>query len=106
MATSVARVNPSSPIILIEAYEKVRTLALPQGAAEIALIACSPPVSTTGFPGRKGASALVAAIGPAPGPPPPWGIQNVLWRFKWQISAPISAGFVSPTCAFMLAPSM
>lgn len=27
-------------------------------------------------------------IGPIPGPPPPWGIQNVLWRFKWETSDP------------------
>ena len=27
-------------------------------------------------------------MGPIPGPPPPWGIQNVLWRFKWDTSDP------------------
>jgi len=27
-------------------------------------------------------------MGPIPGPPPPWGMQNVLWRFKWHTSAP------------------
>ena len=26
--------------------------------------------------------------GPAPGPPPPCGVENVLCRFKWQISKP------------------
>jgi hypothetical protein len=28
-----------------------------------------------------------------------------LCKFKWQTSAPIVAGFVNPTCAFILAPS-
>ena len=45
-------------------------------------------------------------IGPTPGPPPPCGMQNVLCKFRWHTSAPTSAGEVSPTCAFMLAPSM
>ena len=40
------------------------------------------------------------------GPPPPCGIANVLCRFRWQTSAPIAAGLVKPTCAFMFAPSM
>ena len=31
---------------------------------------------------------------------------NVLCRLRWQTSAPIAAGLVSPTCAFMFAPSM
>ena len=31
---------------------------------------------------------------------------NVLCRFRWHTSAPIAAGLVRPTCAFMLAPSM
>ncbi len=33
-------------------------------------------------------------------------IQNVLCRFRWQISAPMSPGRQSPTCAFKLAPSI
>eukprot|EP00959_Pyramimonas_sp_CCMP1952_P220936 4619293-Pyramimonas_sp.AAC.1 len=45
-------------------------------------------------------------MGPMPGPPPPCGMQKVLCRFKWHTSAPISPGEVSPTCAFMFAPSM
>lgn len=28
-------------------------------------------------------------------------IANVLWRFRWQTSAPIVPGLVSPTCAFL-----
>ena len=31
-------------------------------------------------------------IGPMPGPPPPWGMQKVLCRFRWHTSAPISPG--------------
>lgn len=27
-------------------------------------------------------------IGPMPGPPPPWGIQNVLCRLRWDTSEP------------------
>ena len=42
----------------------------------------------------------------APGPPPPCGIANVLCRLRWQTSAPIAAGLVRPTCAFIFAPSM
>jgi hypothetical protein len=33
-----------------------------------------------------------------PGPPPPCGMQNVLWRLRWQTSAPIKPGLVRPTC--------
>jgi len=33
-------------------------------------------------------------------------MQNVLWRFRWQTSAPKSPGRQTPTIAFMLAPSM
>src|SRR5450759_1809075 len=45
-------------------------------------------------------------MGPIPGPPPPCGMQNVLWRLRWQTSAPMSAGRHKPTIAFMFAPSM
>ena len=61
---------------------------------------------TSGCPGRNGARCAATPIGPMPGPPPPCGIANVLCRFRWQTSAPMRAGLVSPTCAFMLAPSM
>ena len=40
------------------------------------------PAGASGCPGKYGASALVTAIGPMPGPPPPCGMQNVLCRFK------------------------
>ena len=62
--------------------------ALPNGAAETALMACSVPTGTTGCVGRKGARCLAAHMGlrheldrshhidkywtyPTPGPPPP-----------------------------------
>ena len=80
--------------------------ALPQGAAATGPGPRSPPVFTTGWPGRNGARCAATAIGPMPGPPPPCGMQKVLCRFRWQTSAPIAAGRVRPTCAFMLAPSM
>ena len=81
-------------------------LALPHGAAETGGIAFSPPTFASGWPGRYGARCFATPIGPMPGPPPPCGIANVLCRFKWQTSAPIVAGLVRPTCAFMFAPSM
>ena len=45
-------------------------------------------------------------IGPMPGPPPPCGMQKVLWRFKWETSDPKSPGLATPTRAFIFAPSM
>ena len=82
-------------------------LALPHGAAadrvnRLARRRSSPPDGRAGT--ARGARAT--PIGPMPGPPPPCGIANVLCRFRWQTSAPIAAGLVSPTCAFMFAPSM
>lgn len=55
-------------------------------------------VLTTGCEGKNGAKCCFTPIGPMPGPPPPWGMQNVLWRLRWQTSAPIQPGLVSPTC--------
>ena len=69
-----------------------RMLALPHGAALTAPDACAPPVLTTGLPGRNGARCFATPIGPMPGPPPPCGMQNVLWRLRWQTSAPMSPG--------------
>jgi hypothetical protein len=54
----------------------------------------------------KGARCAFRPIGPMPGPPPPCGMQKVLCRFMWLTSAPMVAGEVRPTWAFMLAPSM
>ena len=47
----------------------------------------------------------LTATGPTPGPPPPWGMQNVLWRLRWLTSAPKRPGLASPTRALRLAPS-
>jgi hypothetical protein len=55
-------------------------------------------VDTTGCEGRYGAKCFCTPIGPMPGPPPPCGMQNVLWRLRWQTSAPIKPGLVRPTC--------
>jgi len=56
--------------------------------------------------GRNGSSAFFTATGPAPGPPPPWGVENVLCRLRCMASTPKSPGRAMPTSAFMLAPSM
>src|SRR5690349_24466051 len=82
------------------AQEIGRIDALPNGADD------TRPGSSSPIPGRNERRCAATPIGPMPGPPPPWGIANVLCRFKWQTSAPIEAGLVSPTCAFMFAPSM
>ena len=69
-----------------------------------------------GLPAADGNDGDVPA-GTAPGGPRPrWGpcpgrrrragMANVLCRLRWQTSAPMAAGLVSPTCAFMFAPSM
>ena len=59
-----------------------------------------------GWQGRNGRRGNATPSGPIPGPPPPCGMQNVLCKFRWQTSAPMSPGRQSPTCAFMFAPSM
>ena len=82
-------------------------LALPHGAADTGGIAWSPPVGDQRMAGQiRRQVRRHAQSAPCPGPPPPCGIANVLCRFRWQTSAPIGAGLVRPTCAFMLAPSM
>src|SRR6478609_267996 len=78
--------------------------AEPYGAADTGPTGWLPGFAS-GWPGRYGARCFATAIGPMPGPPPPCGMQNVLWRFKWQTSAPTSPGRASPTIAFMFAPS-
>ncbi|MNZ97941.1 hypothetical protein D3C78_1172070 [compost metagenome] len=84
-----------------------RMLALPQGAALTAVFCASgPSSSTTGWLATKGARCAFTPIGPMPGPPPPWGMQKVLCRLRCATSAPMSAGRVRPTWAFMFAPSM
>ena len=100
VADGIARVHGLDNCMALEMLE------LPHGAADTAWIALAPPVFTSGWPGRYGARCAATAIGPMPGPPPPCGMAKVLCRFKWHTSAPISAGLVRPTCAFMLAPSI
>ncbi len=88
------------------AHEIGRMDGLPHGAADTVPQLWGTPRSTTGWFGKCGARCAATPIGPIPGPPPPCGMQKVLWRFRWQTSAPMSPGRQSPTCAFMLAPSM
>ena len=38
-------------------------------------------------------------------PPPPCGVEKVLWRFRWTISNPILAGVVFVIIPFKFAPS-
>ena len=62
-------------------------LTTPKGFALLPILKCE-PVCTTGCDGRKGARCALTAMGPTPGPPPPWGIQNVLCRFRCDTSEP------------------
>ena len=59
---------------------------------------------TTGA-GRNGARDSFTPTGPAPGPPPPCGVENVLCRLKCMTSMPWSPGRVTPSIAFRFAPS-
>mmetsp|Transcript_10811 Transcript_10811/g.35495 ORF Transcript_10811/g.35495 Transcript_10811/m.35495 type:complete len:296 (-) Transcript_10811:1721-2608(-) len=107
MARREALVSPSAPIMEMYAKEIGRMAAEPKGAAEMTPNGFSPPhVASSSWVGRKGARCFLTPIGPMPGPPPPCGMQNVLCRLRWHTSAPMCPGEVSPTCAFMLAPSM
>ena len=82
-------------------------LALPQGAADTAPIPVVGPQSLiTGCFGKNDSRCFLQAIGPIPGPPPPWGIQNVLCKLIWQISGPNFPGLAIPTSAFKFAPSI
>ena len=82
-------------------------LELPQGAADTAPIPFLGPASLIiSCVGKKSARCLAQAIGPIPGPPPPWGIQNVLCKLIWQTSGPNFPGFATPTSAFRFAPSI
>src|SRR5207237_5051958 len=56
--------------------------------------------------GKNGSRNFLHATGPEPGPPPPWGVENVLCRFRCITSTPKSPGRVLPTKAFIFAPSM
>ena len=61
--------------------------------------------ATTYGTGMNGASAADSATGPAPGPPPPCGVENVLCRLMCMASTPRSPGRTLPTMALKLAPS-
>ena len=91
----------------------------PQHHEEVAVVAVDPAdrvlghhpararrrcVSGTG-PGRNGTRRSTTATGPAPGPPPPWGVAKVLWRLEWTMSKPMSPGRTTPRMALRLAPS-
>ena len=54
---------------------------------------------TTCGTGVNGASAALSTVGPAPGPPPPWGVENVLCRLMCMASTPRSPGRTRPTMA-------
>src|SRR5882724_7132939 len=74
------------------AYEMGRIPAEPCGAAAM-------------WGDRNGARWERTATGPTPGPPPPWGMQNVLCRLRCDTSAPNLPGLARPTSALRLAPS-
>ena len=63
------------------------------------------PRRTTAGTGRNGSSMSRTAIGPPPGPPPPCGCENVLWRLMWTMSKPMSPGREIPQTALRFAPS-
>ena len=52
-------------------------LTTPKGLALLPIVRCD-PVCTTGCEGRKGARCALTAIGPTPGPPPPWGMLEAI----------------------------
>ena len=62
-------------------------LTTPKGLALFPILDCD-PVLMTGCDGRYGERWALTAIGPIPGPPPPWGMQKVLWRLRWDTSEP------------------
>ena len=65
---------------------------------------CPSSFSTVGL-GRNGTKSFFTPTGPAPGPPPPWGVVKVLCRFRCTASKPMSPGLQMPISAFRLAPS-
>ncbi len=65
---------------------------------------CARSTATNG-PGRKSTSGADTPTGPAPGPPPPCGVLNVLCRLKCSTSKPRSPGRTMPSSALRLAPS-
>ena len=69
----------------MQAEPQVAALTTPSGLAPSTMADLG---MTTGWVGRKGVKCFFTPMGPIPGPPPPWGMQNVLWRFKWETSDP------------------
>src|SRR5262249_2993997 len=74
-------------------------------AAEIGRMPADPYGAPDTCSGRDGAGGEGTAAGPTPGPPPPWGMQNVLCRLRCDTSAPKFPGLATPTRALRLAPS-
>ena len=106
MATLLAAVSPSPPINAMYTQEIGKIEALPKGAADTtSLVSQSPATGTTGLVGKKGIRCSPTPMGPMPGPPPPWGMQNVLCRFRWETSAPNLPGLARPISALRFAPS-
>ncbi len=110
IATSVARRRPAPPIIRIYIQDIGKIDAEPNGADDTgpneSFELYSEYFSNKGWFGRNGARCFLleqsfsfeikwiisnrtyTPIGPMPGPPPPWGMQNVLCRFKCDTSEP------------------
>src|ERR1700761_3278231 len=107
MAVSVACLRPAAPIMRTYIQLIGSTAALPSGAAETAptRFVSSEPRPPARCAGRQGTRSSTTQTGPTPGPPPPFGIQKVLCRFRWLTSPPNWPGAATPTIAFMLAPS-
>ena len=81
-------------------------LAEPKGAAEIGPgPVAGPALASSGWLGKNGARCDFAITGPTPGPPPPCGMQKVLWRLRCETSAPNFPGCDVPTSALRFAPS-
>ena len=53
----------------------------------------------------NGSSRGLTPTAPAPGPPPPCGVEKVLCRFMWMTSKPMSPGRTLPRIALRFAPS-
>src|SRR5438128_11866922 len=64
----------------------------------------SPARATTG-PGTYGANSAFTHTGPAPGPPPPCGVENASCRFGWTTSTRLSPSRPRPRQEFSSAPS-
>ena len=96
--------NGINPQTVRKAVTDILSLIRPDDTAPMP--PAGPASATSGWPGKKGVRCSATPIGPTPGPPPPWGMQNVLWRLRWATSGPKLPGRHSPTSAFRLAPSM